>query len=207
MLRTINIFSLPLFLVMAYTQATDVKSLEYFLNNTQTLEADFTQILIDPNGQELERLQGIFIAKRPNKFYWNYKHPYDQVIVIDDQLLWLYEQDIEQAIINDIDSAKEIAAITILGNYMDIERQFIIIDKGGGQGINWVELTPRDIESRHKIIRLGFAEDKLTRILMLDDFGQIIRIDFTNITVNQKIDNDIFNFTPPLGTEIIDNRS
>ncbi len=72
--------------------------------------------------------------------------------------------------------------------------------------LDWVELTPRDIESQYDSIRLGFDKDILGMMVMFDNLGQVTRVDFTQQVINKKQDDDTFNFEPPQGIDIIDDR-
>ena len=71
---------------------------------------------------------------------------------------------------------------------------------------DWVELTPRDIESQYNSIRLGFDSEQLGMMVMFDNLGQVTRIDFTDEIINKKMDDSMFNFEPPQGIDIIDDR-
>jgi len=57
--------------------------LENFLANTQTFEAAFQQTLRADDGEVIQQAEGEFYLQRPGKFRWNYKTPYEQIIVSD----------------------------------------------------------------------------------------------------------------------------
>ena len=121
-------------------------------------------------------------------------------------MLWFYDEDLEQVIIREASSSVEGTPVAILGSYEDIDKQFIIIDMENIEGFDWVELTPRDIESQYNSIRLGFDKEKLGMMVMFDNLGQVTRIDFTEEVINKKLDNSTFDFEPPEGIDIIDDR-
>ncbi len=201
-----NIFILLLLVTSAYAENKAEDHLMRFLDNMQTLQANFKQILVDDQGMELESSSGVVFLKRPNKFRWDYKHPYQQTIVTNGEVLWFYDEDLEQVIIREASSSVEGTPVAILGSYEDIDKQFIIIDMENIEGFDWVELTPRDIESQYNSIRLGFDKKKLGMMVMFDNLGQVTRIDFTEEVINKKLDNSTFDFEPPEGIDIIDDR-
>jgi len=206
-MRMLKLFALFLFATSGYAESNDEDRLYRFLDNMQTLEANFKQTLVDDQGIELESSSGVVFLNRPDKFRWDYQIPYTQTIVTNGELLWFYDEDLEQVTIRDVSSSIENTPAAIFGSYDDIDEQFIIIDMGNIEKFDWVELTPRDIESQYNSIRLGFDKDKLGMMVMFDNLGQVTRIDFTEEVLNKKMDDNMFNFEPPQGIDIIDDRS
>ena len=195
-----------LFAASSYAENKNEDNLTHFLDNMQTLQANFKQTLIDDQGMELESFSGVVFLKRPNKFRWDYKHPYQQTIVTNGEVLWFYDEDLEQVTIREVSSSVESTPVVILGSYEDIEKQFIIIDMENIEGFDWVELTPRGIDSQYNSIRLGFNREKLGMMLMFDNLGQVTRIDFTEEVINKTLDNGTFDFESPEGVDVIDGR-
>lgn len=205
-MKLIKLLLFLLFATSAYAENKAEDRLIRFLDNMQTLQANFKQTLVDDQGMELESSSGVVYLKRPNKFRWDYKHPYQQTIVTNGEVLWFYDEDLEQVIIREASSSVEGTPVAILGSYEDINKQFIIIDMGNIEGFDWVELTPRDIENQYNSIRLGFDKEKLGMMVMFDNLGQVTRIDFTEEVINEKLDNGTFDFEPPEGIDVIDDR-
>ena len=79
--------------------ASDVNLLIKLLRNISTLTGEFTQIIVDEEGQELENSQGFFDIARPSKMAWKITTPLEQQIISDGELLWLYDPDLDQVII------------------------------------------------------------------------------------------------------------
>ena len=205
-MKLIKLFILLLFVTSAYAENKTEDHLTRFLDNMQTLQANFKQTLVDEQGIELESTSGVVSLKRPNKFRWDYKHPYLQTIVTNGEVLWIYDEDLEQVTIREVSSSVEGTPVAILGTYEDIDKQFIIIDLENIEEFDWVELTPRDIESQYDSIRLGFNKEKLGMMVIFDNLGQVTRIDFTEEVINKKLDNHTFDFEPPEGIDVIDDR-
>jgi len=205
-MKNIKLFILLLFTTTAYAENKNEDHLNRFLENMQTFEANFKQTLVDEQGIELESSTGVVFLNRPDKFRWDYKHPYLQTIVTNGETLWFYDEDLEQVTIRDVTSTLESTPAAILGSYEGLDEQFIIIELGKIEEFDWVELTPRDIESQYESIRLGFDKNKLGMMVMFDNLGQVTRVDFTQQVINEKLDDDTFNFEPPQGIDIIDDR-
>ena len=205
-MRIIKLFALLLFTSATYAESSDEDLLKRFLGNMQTLEANFKQTLVDDQGIELESTSGVVFLNRPDKFRWDYQNPYAQTIVTNGELLWFYDEDLEQVTIKDVSTSIENTPAAIFGNYEDLDAQFIIIALGNIEEYDWVELTRRDIESQYDSIRLGFDKDKLGMMVMFDNLGQVTRIDFTDEVLNKKMNDELFNFVPPQGIDIFDDR-
>ncbi len=202
----IKLFALLLFVTTSHAESNDKDRLDRFLGNMQTLEANFKQTLVDDQGVELESSTGVVFLKRPDKFRWDYQHPYTQTIVTNGESLWFYDEDLEQVTIRDVALSIRNTPAAILSSYEDIDEQFIIIDMGIIEEYDWVELIPRDVESQYDSIRLGFDGEQLGMMVMFDNLGQVTRIDFTEEVINKEMDDSMFNFEPPQGIDIIDDR-
>lgn len=205
-MKIIRLFILLLFPIIGYAENDDQNYLFRFLENMQTLEASFKQTLLDDQGVELESSTGVVFLHRPDKFRWDYKHPYQQMIVSNGESLWFYDEDLEQVTIREVSPSIGNTPAAILSSYQDIEEQFIIIDMGNIEGFNWIELTPRDIDSQYDSIRLGFDKNKLGMMVMFDNLEQVTRVDFTEQVINKALDDDTFNFELPRGIDVIDDR-
>ena len=205
-MKIIKLFTLLLFTTSAYAEIDNENHLNLFLDNMQTLEANFKQTLFDDQGIELESSSGVVFLNRPDKFRWDYQHPYTQTIVTNGESLWIYDEDLEQVTIRNVLSAIENTPVAILSSYEDIDEQYFIVDMGIIEEFDWVELIPRDAESQYDSIRLGFDKDKLGMMIMFDNLGQVTRIDFTEGVINKKLDDGTFDFEPPEGIDIIDDR-
>ncbi|MES1196196.1 MAG: outer membrane lipoprotein chaperone LolA, partial [Steroidobacter sp.] len=78
-------------------------ALEKFLNGLQSLQSDFTQTVQDSHEQIVEKTTGTLAIKRPGKFRWDYAKPHEQTIVCDGKRIWLYDPELEQLTIRNVD--------------------------------------------------------------------------------------------------------
>jgi len=80
--------------------ASGLDSLEQFVKSAKSGRAEFTQVVTSPprDGQTVrsKTSSGTFEFARPNRFRFNYKKPFEQIIVADGQTLWLYDADLKQ---------------------------------------------------------------------------------------------------------------
>jgi len=180
--------------------------LDYFLDGLETYSAAFEQQLFNENGEELEKSLGVFYLRRPGMFHWGYYEPYSQMIISDGITLWIYEEDLEQVIIRNIGDSLGESPAAILGGKVKIDEHYVIIDMGETEGINWMELTPRNIDSLYNSIRLGFEKNELKKMLLFDNLGQKNLITFLDSKRNTELNIELFDFKPPADCDVIDER-
>lgn len=184
----------------------DINKLERFLEGLETFQAEFTQTLLGQDGEIMEKSGGMVYIKRPGRFHWHYSEPYSQYLISNGRSLWVYDEDLEQVTIRDIGASMADSPAAILGGEEDIDRHYVVVDKEGDGDIDWIELTPRDVESQYQSIRLGFRDNRLVAMTMLDSLGQETEILFLDGKRNPELQEGLFEFQPPEGVDVIDDR-
>ncbi len=180
--------------------------LKTFLTDLDTFTAEFEQTLFNEAAEELESSAGVVTLMRPGKFHWVYTQPYSQYLISDGNQLWIYDEDLEQVSVSAISDAIEKSPASVLAGDTDLEDNYIITDLGNMDGADWVELASADPESQYNSIRLGFNGEELSGMILFDNLGQTTRILFKNGKRNDSVDVSMFDFTPPEGVDVIDNR-
>ncbi len=185
---------------------TDLNKLEQFLKGLETFQAAFEQTLLGEDGEVIEKSVGVVYIKRPGRFHWNYYEPYSQYLISDGKSLWVYDEDLEQVTVRDVTGTMENTPAAILGGDVDIDEHYVVIDEQDQGEIDWIELTPRNIESQYKTIRLGFRDDRLAEMHLFDSLGQQTEIAFLDSKHNPELEDGLFDFQPPAGVDVIDDR-
>ena len=180
--------------------------LENFLSGLNTFSAGFEQTLLNELGDELERSIGTLYVERPGRFHWGYWEPFPQLIISDGRSLWIYDEDLEQVTIRDVSASIEDSPAALLGGDVDVDAHYVVIESGEVDGMRWLDLTPRDIESEYETVRLGFREGEVAAMELFDNLGQKTRIDFQDVRRNPPLEDGLFEFSPPAGVDVIDER-
>lgn len=178
--------------------------LNHFLADTQTLSADFKQVSIDESGHPGKPVSGTFLLAKPGKFRWNYLQPYRQEIVANGNKVWFYDEDLEQVTIKRLDHAIGSTPALLLTGEVDVEENFAVEDQGERDGLRWTRLVPRAEDNTFQSIRIGISKDQLAGMELSDHFGQLTRISFSNLKINQPIEGNRFEFTPPKGVDVFE---
>ena len=185
---------------------SDKDPLQDFLTNFSSLESKFIQQLINEEGEVLEKSEGILQLQQPGKFNWTYQTPYAQKIISNGDVIWVFDEDLEQLTIRDMgNELDETPAGIILGNN-NIEQHFVQVDMGVIEGFDWIELTPKNLETQYRNIRIGFDDSQLGMMIIVDNLGQTTRIDFIDVIKNSEIAPSIFEFEIPADVDVIDER-
>ena len=204
MVKVKLIFLIFIYLIIIQTGSTNTDPLQYFLTDLRSLEAKFVQILINENGDELERTEGVLYLQTPDSLFWHYQKPYAQKIISNGSKLWIFDEDLEQVTVKNIDNKiEQTPAGIILGNH-SIKEHFVQISIGVIDGYDWIELTPRDLDAQYKNIKIGFNNNNLGMMIIIDNLEQITRIDFSDSKKNIKLSSEIFNFNVPDNIDIFD---
>lgn len=189
----------------AWAEEAPIARLKSFLASSAALSADFKQISFDKSGRPAQNSLGKFYLSRPGKFRWNYQKPFVQEIVSNAGKVWFYDADLEQVTVKQLDDSLGSTPALLLTGEVDIEEKFILEEQGQDDGMNWVKLLPKNEESGFKYILIGLNGNQLGGMELSDNFGQLTRIYFSNIQQNPKLDDALFNFKAPKGTDVFEN--
>lgn len=185
------------------SHAGGVERLKAFVAGAKTAEADFTQTVADRSGRVTQQASGKMMFARPGKFRWDYVAPYTQVIVSDGVKLWLYDADLDQVTVKLLGDAMAGTPAALLAGDNAIEKYFSLKNAGEGNGLEWLEATPKSRDTTFELIRMGFKGDVLAQMELLDFFGQRTTLKLTRFSRNPAIAPARFTFTPPKGADII----
>jgi outer membrane lipoprotein carrier protein len=183
--------------IAASAAGTGAQQLHKFLTNNQALQARFTQSVLDQEKQQAPQAHGILYIQRPGRLRWDYQEPYVQHIVADGKRVWHYDPELEQASTQSQSQAFSGTPALLLSSGEPVEKHFEVIDIGSSQGLDWVELIPRDQESQFIRILPAFEDNDLHRLEMADKFGQVTRFQFYDIVYNPELSADIFKLELP----------
>ena len=189
------------FLTSAYaTPATDVEKL---LDGVQSWSADFTQTIDDGHGKIVRSAAGKIYLQKPGKFRWDYSQPSEQTIVADGKQIWLYDKDLQQANVRDMDVSLSSTPAVLLSGGATVGSQFDVTLLPKKDGLDWYQLVPKHPETDFQLVRIGFDKGDLVSMFLADKVNQVTQLTFTNSQRNIKLIPDLFMFTPPPGVDVI----
>ena len=198
----------------AWAQADALQSLAAFLQQAQSGRAEFTQTVTQPPKGDQAPMQkisrGQFSFQRPDRFRFEYRKPFVQVIVADGKTLWFYDADLEQVSARPQGPLLAQTPAGILAsarNLSDLQQRFELRAEATAEGVRWVRATPRATDSGLQSVRLGLRGEgslvELVEIDTTDSFGQRSQIRFERFELNPaSLPRETFVFVPPKGVEV-----
>ncbi|MEF9999456.1 MAG: outer membrane lipoprotein chaperone LolA [Comamonas sp.] len=191
-------------------QADGLQSLEAFMQGAQAGKADFTQTVTAPakDGQAArsKTSSGQFSFQRPGRFKFEYRKPFEQVIVADGKTLWMYDADLNQVTQRAQAKVLDATPAAILASAASVQAlraDFDLKAAPDQDGLQWVEALPKAKDGQLKSVRVGFAGDKLAAVDMLDSFGQRSLMRFTGVQTSASLPAETFKFVAPKGADVL----
>ncbi len=176
--------------------------LENFLENTQTLEATFHQTLRTHKGEILQQTEGKFYLDRPARFRWNYKSPYEQIIVSDGKRIWIYDVELQQVTVQKQSAGLPATPMALLEDSTKLHNNFDVIPLDEKDGVYRLKLLSKTNEADFGEIVVGLDDEGLRFMQLHDQFEQVTDIVFSDINTNKKLSKEIFEFIPPEGVDV-----
>ena len=177
---------------------------DYF-SALDTFHSHFIQTVIDSDGHQVQRSEGMVWILKPGRFRWDYQTPYRQLIVADGKQLWTYDEDLEQATVKPVDEALSSTPAMLLSGFRPLSDVMNWQQTGSENGERWFSLDPKQADSAVEKVRIGFTNEQLSIIEVTDGFGNHTRIQFSQIKRNEALDQGLFKLELPPDTDIIGN--
>jgi len=191
----------------APTAQAGQQKVESFLQGLDGLQAQFKQTLTDRNGQPTEEASGTLAISRPDRFRWDYREPYNQVIVSDGARIWIYDSDLEQVTVRKLDETLSATPAMLLSGRSNLSDNFSVTQASQEGSVEWVRMEPRRDDTDFKFVRLGFEGAVLKYMQLADKLGQTTSLEFSKVERNPPLDPSRFTFTVPPGADVIGDAS
>ncbi len=174
-----------------------------FVTDVATLSARFEQSVLDAEGALVDASSGTIEIQRPGRFRWATDEPYEQQVIADGLNVWSYDVDLAQVTVKPQADALSNTPALLLGGDADALADFTVEEAVPDGDVTWVRLVPRDDSSGFRRLVLGFANDKLARMVFLDSLEQQTVVELSDVVYNASLDAGLFEFTPPDDADIV----
>tara|TARA_B110000977_G_scaffold2467_1_gene3378 strand:+ start:7312 stop:7941 length:630 start_codon:yes stop_codon:yes gene_type:complete len=182
------------------------EKLSALLRPIESMSANFTQQLFDADDSELELFEGVFKLAKPGKMLWHIKQPMEQKLVSDGEVLWIYDPDLEQVVIESFaDKIKSTPIALFNGQVADLDSRYTITQQHTERSTEIFTLSPKDTRSLFSRIDITFVDSVPQSIAVIDTFEQRTLIVFDKLSVNPLFDPSIFSFIIPNQVDVINN--
>ena len=187
-------------------QLSDLKSLT--ADFEQTTKVNSNKTAPQKKGLTTQHLnqtfKGVMKVERPGKFFWETSSPSKQTIVTTGKTVWIYDPDLQQAVRQSMsDQVANTPALLLSGNTSQIMQSYKVTQPDRTK--TYYTLTPKSNDSAFQNLKLSFGANSTPTLMILNDsLGQTTTVRFSNAIKNASIPASTFNFTPPKGTDIVD---
>lgn len=179
--------------------------LEAFTKGLDSLSGNFVQESKSSNGAKGETTRGTLALRAPRQFRWEYAAPYPQTIVADGDNVWIHDIDLEQVTVRQQASEEARSPLTVLIDFSQLDRDYTVAEGKAKDGLLTLLLKPRyqDESGSLEDCTIAFDSRGPARMEVRDGLGQLTIWRFSGWQRNPKLDDKLFAFTPPPGTDVI----
>ena len=197
-------YLLPLLisLLSLFSTPLHATSLDRFLSGLKTMQADFVQSVESQGGSQYTTQNGVFYLKRPGKFRWNYRSPYEQIIVSDGVRVWIYDVELQQVTVQKQAAGLPASPMALLEDSSTLHQSFSVSPLDEHDGVYRLKLESKTKESDFAEIIVGLDAKGLRFMQLHDQFEQVTDIIFSDIVTNTRLAKEIFEFIPPEGVDV-----
>jgi outer membrane lipoprotein carrier protein len=202
---------------------TAKSELKEMLNNLSSFQTDFSQIITDINGNELQSSSGKLSLQKPNQLRWETMLPDETLLIADGTTVWNIDPFVEQVTLIAQKKITESNPLMLLVS--DDDEQWTSVR------VNRVEMTPEQTETGQandnsapaKVIAfdvisldenanivsltITFKNEQLSSLKSIDRQQQQSRLTFMNSKKNERLSEGLFTFEVPSNFIIDDQRS
>lgn len=180
-------------------------------NAITTYEADFDQQYQMKAFGQTKTSKGHVIFVKPGKMRWDYTEPKDNVVVSDGTTLYSYVAADKQARKMMVKDSQMPTALAFLTGKGDLAKEFNLALMDSKQlkfdGGYVLKATPKVATNLYNFV-LFYVDGKtyhVRRVLIVDAQDNRNRFDFNKPTVNGKVGDDKFKWSPPAGVTVTTN--
>ncbi len=174
---------------------------------TDTFQARFVQTSYLKILGQSQKAEGSVSIKKPGKMKWDYKAPDRQILVSNDQGLWLYLPDEKQVTKMKVQSiySSNTPALFLAGRGK-LTKSFTVGKVTEESGLYVAELIPRNrAQNLSKMVLLADKKNyQIVGARVYDNLGNKTEMIFSDIRTNPNLEKELFRFEVPKGVELID---
>jgi len=190
-------------LYAATSKADDASLLKEKLAKFQQINADFSQVVRNSEGEIINESQGKLTISRPGKFRWEVTNPDEELIISDGVTMWMYSPFIEQVTLINLSDAIVGTPFVLLSGADDQQWQNYQVSKDN----NRFTIKNKVAQAQNNSFIFEFNKSGyINKFVVIEEQGQRSEFTLMQQPVEQKITADYFSFQIPAGVEIDDQR-
>ncbi|HXC62253.1 MAG TPA: outer membrane lipoprotein chaperone LolA [Nitrospiria bacterium] len=183
-----------------------VKKIQNQYQATQSLEANFVQVNHYEGFTKTFTSKGHLYIKRPGKLRWDYTEPIKQQVFVNENKVWVYVPEHQQAILSPLAQENDSQLpIHLLSWAAQLELEFDVHTDKETETLATLTLIPKEARSGPRKITLEIDPKTalIQKITLYQTDGNTATFTFTQIKINPTLEDPLFVFTPPKGVEVV----
>lgn len=198
-----------LLFLASYAQAADpaADAVQKRYAGLKAMRAEFTQVLTHQESGTVENRAGVLYFATPLKVRWETESPVPELLLITPEAIWNAFPDEDMAYKYPADISEDSGAIVrVLTGQSNLEKDFIIENKGTKDGITTLLLYPQNPTQSMTEAELAVEAKTgvIKRVVIVDFFNNRNAITFTAQEINPKLEDALFTFIPAKGMKVED---
>jgi len=180
---------------------------ENHYNRAQSLKLDFLQTYsAAKRPTQVER--GVLFLRKPGRMRWDYAAPAGKVFLSDGKNVLLYTPDSKRLEKSKLKESEDLRApLAFLLGKLNFGKDFRSFTSRTEGDSTWVLAKPVSDQVAYDEVEFLVAPDTSIRRVKITGLDKsILDFTFTNEQMNAPVTAAMFTFTPPPGTEIVDDR-
>ncbi|WP_094751918.1 outer membrane lipoprotein chaperone LolA [Psychromonas sp. CD1] len=192
-----------LFLNVAQAQENDSQILQDKLAKLKVINANFSQVVRNAQGDILNKSIGTLTVSRPGKFIWHVTSPDEQMIVSNGTTMWIYDPFIEQVtLLNFNDTITDTPFVLLTGNAKKQWKHYKVSQKNN----QFTLISTRELDSKGRFIFEFSDQGDMSKFIIIDEQGQRSEFTLTSFALRAPLNDKMFEFIIPDNVEVDDQR-
>lgn len=179
-------------------------------NQLGSMKADFEE---NYEGSGIKRSAGgVLFLKKSGKMRWEYSVPRQKLFVTDGRNAYFYvpgEQQVRKTDVKKLDDLR--SPLRFLLGKTKLEKEMSALsfaaEPASAGGNHMLRGVPRSMDEIADVLLEVNPQFEIVRILIHEKDGSTTEFRFSNIKENVRASDDLFNFTPPSGVEIVEGKN
>lgn len=214
----VRVFFLAFALIMAWGSPAGAQDVSQIAGRIQqkyatigAFTAKFTQAIRNAASGDTENRSGTFFFKKPTLVRWETVSPEKELLIVGQSAVWDYfeeDKEVYRYSVQEIISSKTM--LRFLTGKANLTEDFIVAEsktEKGGPGQIVLDLAPREPEPGLVMARIWVDQhtDLIVRIRIQDFYANTNDLTLSNVELNPKLADSLFQFTPGKDVKVHDN--
>ena len=199
-----NFFLFIFFCLLACSKSYSSEEFNYFsfINNLNSFSASFKQDTYKIDGSLFSESSGNILYKKEAKYILNYKIPNKIKFISDGQFITTYDEDLEQAIIQNYGNKFKENIIDVMTDELLIKEKFSLKHYIKERD-HYIKFLPIKSDIENNVFLLVIRDGKIKEISFVNDFEQSVIMKFENFKKNVRILDSSFKINIPKNFDVI----